>query len=273
MGNVRYEWPAWTAAPQQLGARARPISTLARKPSISVVIPAFNEAGYIEHTIRSILDAKARYKGEVEIVVVDNSSTDATADIARGLGANVVFEPVNQIARARNTGAKAAIGDCLVFLDADTRLEGDIFDKVAANLSSGEVIGGGAWVEPSSGWMGRLLFKFGINYLLSLKNVTVGPFLYCARAAFLRVGGFDEELYAGEEFSLARRLKAEGSKHNQRWMIIKNHKAHRIVTSSRNFNRFGVLGMAFKNVHLIWRPGKKLRQKVHCRFWYAVRRQ
>lgn len=257
-------YPQWRPA-------AKPARALKGKPAISVVIPAYNEARFISDTIRSVLDAKTRYKGQVEIIVVDNNSTDATGEIASSLGITVVFEPINQIARSRNTGAKAASGDYLVFLDADTRLEGDIFDKVEANLSSGQVIGGGAWVEPDSGWIGRLLFKYTVNYALALKNVTVGPFLYCVGAAFHSVGGFDESLYAAEEFALARRLKEEGRKHQKKWKIIKYDRRHRVITSSRKFEKFGGLEMAVQNAHLIWKPHQKLKQKDQCRFWYRAR--
>jgi glycosyltransferase involved in cell wall biosynthesis len=260
----RANLPQWTSA-------AKSTVAFRKKPAISVVIPAFNEANYIEGTVRSVLDARTRYSGPVEIIVVDNNSTDATGEIAGALGATVVFEPINQIARARNTGAKAAIGDYLVFLDADTRLEGNIVDKVETNLSSGEVIGGGAWVEPDTGWVGRFLFKYVINYALALKNVTVGPFLYCDAAAFYRVGGFDESLYAAEEFALAKRLKAEGSKDSKIWKIIKYDSRHRIVTSSRKFKKFGGLEMAVQNAHLFWKPHQKFREKDHCRFWYGTR--
>ena len=243
------------------------------KPSISVVIPAFNEAEFIAATYKSVfITATAHYTGHVEIIVVDNNSTDKTGEIASSLGAIVVFEAKNQIARARNAGAKKATGDYLVFVDADTLLIGDILDKVSTNLSSGTVIGGGAWTEPDSKGIGYLLFKYGINYLLALKNITVGPFLYCEREAFFRVGGFDESYYAGEEFTLARRLKEEGKKENKSWKIIKYHPGHRIITSSRRFGRFGGLEMLFKNVHLLWKMDNKLKQKNQCKFWYDNRK-
>lgn len=242
------------------------------KPSISVVIPAYNEAQFIATAYKSVfIAATAHYSGHVEIIVVDNNSTDNTGKIALSLGAIVVFEPKNQIARARNAGAKKATGDYLVFVDADTLLIGDILDKVSANLSSGSVIGGGAWTEPDSKGIGYFIFKYGINYLLALKNITLGPFLYCTREAFFSVGGFDESYYAGEEFTLARRLKEEGKKDNKFWKIIKYHPEHRIITSSRRFGRFGGLEMSFKNIHLLWKTGHKLRQKNQCKFWYEER--
>ena len=242
------------------------------KPALSIVIPAFNEAGYIADTLEAVLEAKKRYAGSVEVIVVDNNSSDATGEIARSFGVIVVFEPINQIARAKNAGARTASGDVLVFLDADTIISGDILDIVAKHLSSGRVIGGGAWVEPDTGWFGRLFFKYVINYVLGFRNVTPGPFLFCERAAFENVWGFDEDLYAAEEFSLARRLKAEGCKSGKIWKIIRYGQQHRLVTSGRKFSRFGGLEMAVHNAHLLWNPHQKVRDKSQCTFWYEARK-
>jgi len=238
---------------------------------ISVVIPAYNEAAYIKSTILAAQTAAVEYGGPVEFIVVDNNSSDNTADIARSLGVTVVFEPVNQIARARNAGAAAASGELLVFVDADTCLEGDILTKVATNLASGKCIGGGAWVDSDSGGYSRFLFNYLVNIALSLKNVSVGPFLYCEREAFLKSGGFDLELYAAEEFELAEQMKAEGRKVNKKWKIIKRGRRHRIITSSRRFGRFGGLEMVFSNIHLLWKGSQKLRKKDQCSFWYEAR--
>lgn len=239
-------------------------------PSISIVIPAYNESDYLGDTLAAVRKAAASYAGPVEIIVVDNNSTDDTAKIAADGGAIVVFESKNQIARARNAGAAVATGDCIVFVDADTRLEGDILSKVAGNLAAG-AIGGGAWVEPDMKGPSRLLLKYLVNFVLMLDNVTVGPFLYCEREAFLRTGGFDEEFYAAEEFVLAKQMQTEGRRLNKPWKIIRHDKAHRVVTSGRRLGRWGGLEMAFRNAHLLWRSGKKLRQKDQCSYWYGAR--
>jgi glycosyltransferase involved in cell wall biosynthesis len=81
---------------------------------ISIIIPAFNEEKLLGETLAHIKLAADIFTGigwEIELIVCDNNSTDRTADIARAAGANVVFEPVNQISRARNSGAAAAVGD------------------------------------------------------------------------------------------------------------------------------------------------------------------
>ncbi|MFA6317176.1 MAG: glycosyltransferase, partial [Elusimicrobiota bacterium] len=93
---------------------------------LSIVIPAFNEEKLLASCLRSVQAALAtglRPGWASEVVVCDNNSTDKTPEIARAEGAQVVFEPHNQISRARNTGAKAASGDWLLFIDADSILD------------------------------------------------------------------------------------------------------------------------------------------------------
>ena len=92
---------------------------------LSIVIPAFNEERLIGQCLQSISTSlAANYKPGFtsETIVVDNNSTDNTAELARQAGARVVFEPVNQIGRARNAGAAQATGDWLLFIDADSLL-------------------------------------------------------------------------------------------------------------------------------------------------------
>jgi glycosyltransferase involved in cell wall biosynthesis len=87
---------------------------------LSVVVPAFNEEKLLAATLRHIragLHGFDQNGWATELVVCDNNSTDRTARVARSAGARVVFEPVNQISRARNAGAAAAVGDWLLFVD------------------------------------------------------------------------------------------------------------------------------------------------------------
>src|SRR5258706_528056 len=91
---------------------------------ISVVVPAFNEGGYLGETLASLNRAKAFLQDEgrssAEIIVVDNDSDDSTADVARALGAAVARETQHNVAKVRNSGAKLSQGDVLIFVDADT---------------------------------------------------------------------------------------------------------------------------------------------------------
>src|SRR5882672_352802 len=79
--------------------------TSTRKMKISVVVPAFNEERLLPGSllsIRAAMEGFARFGWKSELIVCDNNSTDRTAEIAKSAGAEVVFEPVNQISRARN---------------------------------------------------------------------------------------------------------------------------------------------------------------------------
>lgn len=115
-------------------------------PVLSVVIPAFNEEDYLPRYLPTVAVSLAHWERESgqrgEIVVVDNASTDATAQVAAGLGARVVPEPVRGIGRARNTGAAAARGTYLVFIDADVDFPADGIRDAARHLDSGACVGG-----------------------------------------------------------------------------------------------------------------------------------
>src|SRR5204862_8098839 len=73
-----------------------------------------------------------------ELIVCDNNSTDRTAAIAAAAGARVVFEPINQISRARNTGAATATGDWLVFIDADSYPSFELLADVVQVVQRGD---------------------------------------------------------------------------------------------------------------------------------------
>ncbi|MGD2011696.1 MAG: glycosyltransferase [Desulfobacterales bacterium] len=89
-------------------------------PEYSIVVPAFNEELYLPQTLGSLRSAMATVAMPGEIIVVDNNSTDRTSDVARRWGATVAFEAINQISRARNTGARRARGRYLIFVDTAT---------------------------------------------------------------------------------------------------------------------------------------------------------
>ena len=76
--------------------------------SYSVIIPAYNEGKWLPNTLNFLKKAMEAVEANGEIIVVDNNSTDNTAKIAKENGARVIYEPVNQISRARNAGAKIA---------------------------------------------------------------------------------------------------------------------------------------------------------------------
>ena len=125
---------------------------------ISIAIPAFNEAKYLPKTISAARCANRVFDAAgwgSEIVVCDNNSTDDTAGVAKAAGVRVVFEPFNQIAASRNAAGRAARGEWLVFVDADTQVSPELFREMMREIVSGDCIGGGGPVrlgETSQSW-------------------------------------------------------------------------------------------------------------------------
>jgi len=115
-------------------------------PSVSVIIPAFNEAGYILETLDRLGAAEQHFKAiadaAVQILVVDNASTDRTAELAQSAGATVLHEAEHNIARVRNAGAAVAMHDVLIFLDADTLVPPGLLLRIARAMTDPTYAGG-----------------------------------------------------------------------------------------------------------------------------------
>lgn len=105
---------------------------------VSIVIPAFNEEDTIESCLNAILSQTVAAD---EIIVVDNASTDATADLVRSYGGRVIalHEPRRGVLHARTTGLNAATGDLIGRIDADTRLPPRWIEQVCDLFADGAV--------------------------------------------------------------------------------------------------------------------------------------
>jgi len=236
------------------------------EPHYSLIIPAYNETQELPATLEAIKIAMAAQATRGELVVVDNNSTDDTSAVAHAYGVDqVVFEPINQIARARNSGAAQSRGSYLIFIDADTRISGELLAESLARLDSGRFVGGGAVIrfEGPISAIGR--FGIGLWERMSkLTQTAAGSYLFCRADAFRAVGGFDERLYAGEEVRLSRLLKKWGRERGLGFGILSSFPAQ---TSARKLNWYSgpqilgwVLFMMLFPVAVRWR---KL-----CGFWY-----
>ncbi len=230
---------------------------------ISFIIPAHDEARLIAATLVSIHDAARACGVPHEIVVVDDDSGDATAAIAHGNGARVVPVQYRHIAATRNAGAQAAIGETLVFVDADTTIDAAVLAAALARLRDGAV-GGGAAVRlrGNPNWRERWL----VNLLVPafrLARIAPGCFVFCTRAAFDACGGFDETYFAGEDVAISRALARQG-----RFVIL--HEA--IWTSDRKLRTFSLRD----HLRLVWifllHGRRTLRSREHLKLWYAKRR-
>jgi glycosyltransferase involved in cell wall biosynthesis len=238
---------------------------------ISIVVPAFNEERLLGESlaqIKSAAKAFAQRGWDFELIVCDNNSTDRTAEIARAAGATVVFEPVNQIARARNSGASAATGDWLIFVDADSHPNAGLFADVADQIQSGRCLAGGSTVRlDSHHWLSELVNAFW-NFLSRSGRLLAGSFIFCETAAFRRIGGFSEKLFAGEELELSGRLKKLARETGRAMVILHQHP---LVTSARKLRLY-----SFREYfRLLLRAGfnrRTLTDRQACYMWYDGRR-
>jgi glycosyltransferase involved in cell wall biosynthesis len=239
---------------------------------ISVIIPAFNEERRLGETLRHINAALASFHNrnwQTELIVCDNNSADKTAEIARAAGAKVVFEPINQIARARNCGAGAASGDWLIFVDADSHPSPDLFEDVAEQIASGKCMAGGCTVKFDGHYPKASFLIASWNGISRCLCFMAGSFIFCEAVAFREIGGFSKELFAGEEIDLSIRLKRLARKDRKRIVIL--HK-HPLITSARKIHlytfreHFGFLIKAsfFRN--------RTLGNRDACFTWYDGRR-
>lgn len=239
---------------------------------ISIVIPAFNEEKLVAETLRRVQAAVQAFtdrRWECELVVCDNNSQDRTAELARAAGAKVVFEPVNQIGRARNTGAKAATGDWLIFVDADSHPTPALFVEVADAIVSGKVLAGGSTVVlDEQVLIANMAARFW-NCISRVGKFMAGSFIFCEAAAFRELGGFDELLFASEEIDLSKRLKQLAKARGKKLVILHRHP---LVTSARKMRLYSKrehFRFAFRTL-FNWR--KTLTDREACHTWYDGRR-
>ena len=232
---------------------------------LSFIVPAFNEEHELPGALASIRAAAEAAQQSFEIIVVDDASTDATSEIAMAAGAVVVPVHFRQIAAVRNAGARVARGDVLFFVDADTSISSSHVTEALAALKEGDA-GGGARVVPEGPvplW-GRLFVQIFSIFYFSLAKLGAGAFLFTTRENFRAIGGFDQDLFAGEEIYFTLALRKSG-----RFKLL----SEPIITSGRKLRMHSA---AFILKRAFWllvagRRGVLSRDKLDL--WYDGKRE
>jgi glycosyltransferase involved in cell wall biosynthesis len=239
---------------------------------ISIVVPAFNEERLLGGSLAQIKLAAGAFtqRGwDFELIVCDNNSTDRTAEIAQAAGATVVFEPINQIARARNRGASIATGDWLVFVDADSHPNAELFADVAEQIQSGKCFAGGATVR-----LDERLFVAGCitrlwNCASRFLKLLAGSFIFIETAMFRKVGGFSHELFVAEELELSQRLKKLADGQGRGIVILHQHP---LVTSARKMRLYTMREHLRFLIYAIFNKRRMLTSREEAHLWYDGRR-
>ncbi len=207
-------------------------------PRISLVIPAYNEIAALPGLLDSVDRARAAFRdgpSAVEVVVADNSSGDGTGDLARDRDCLVVSVLKGSIAAARNAGARAAGGEILAFVDADSLIHQRTFDAVTESFTTGRYVAGSTGVTPDR-WSPGIAVTYAIFLpLVWLTRMDTGV-VFCGRADFTTVAGYDEDRYFAEDVAFLWALKRRGQSRGQRLVRLRGVKA---ISSTRKFDQFG----------------------------------
>ena len=230
---------------------------------ISFVVPAYNEERCLPATLAAIHDAARALALDYEVVVADDGSTDATAAIAAAAGARVVPVAHRQIARTRNAGARAAAGERLIFVDADTRVDAGVVRAAMAALDAGAAGGGATPVFDALAPRWAPPMMRAVVGTMRFLGLAAGCFVFCRRDAFEAVGGFDERHFAGEEIMLSRALRRHG-----RFVILREP----VVTSSRKFVARTPWQTLALSLRLAAGGLRGVRRRKGTDFWYDGKR-
>jgi len=187
---------------------------------LSFVIPAYNEEDLIGQCLGSILKQTAARRGDIEIIVVNNASTDRTEEVASSFsGVKVVNEPRKGLVKARQAGFLASSGELIANIDADTMLTPDWIDKVLKEFSDNHklvaISGPHVFYDLSRAFNFFVRLFYGIAFLSYMLNRFIfragsmiqGGNFVVKRSAFEKIVGNNSKFdFWGEDSDLARRL-------------------------------------------------------------------
>ena len=241
--------------------------------TFSVVIPAHNEEKYIGKCLEAIGKAAEKARPlETEVIVAANRCTDGTAEIARQHGAAVLPNEDRSISAIRNMGVRAASGEIIVTIDADSCMTEGSLLEIKQMLESGKFVGGGTvskFDRMSIGIAFSAMYVAAniIPVMAKNKAALTGGMFWLYKRDFEAIGGFDERYVSVEDLDFAARLNKLGVSRNQKYGTLKKS---RIITSSRKFDEFGDWYL-IKNRQLTKRIFTGTDREAADEFYYDVR--
>jgi glycosyltransferase involved in cell wall biosynthesis len=231
---------------------------------ISFIVPAYNEETELPSTLAAIHAAASAVSQPFEIIVVDDASTDATPEIAKQAGARIISIHRRQIAAARNAGARAANGEYLFFVDADTRINQVHITKAMIALEAGYAGGSARGVmDGIIPLWGRILLRVFCTLYFGL-NLGAGAFLFTTRRNFAATGGFDEQYFAGEEVYFSLALRKLGP-----FKVLREP----VLTSGRKLRMYPAKEIVGTLFIMILGGPRMARSRARLRLWYDGKRE
>lgn len=226
---------------------------------LSFIVPAHNEEACLAHTLAAIHESARTIAAPYEVIVVDDASTDQTAEIARQHNARVVSVQHRQIAATRNSGGRAATGDRLFFIDADTTINARVIAAAMRQMDRGAA-GGGALVRFADRVpLYATLLLWWMNLFARVLGVTGGACMFSTKRAFDDVGGFNERLFGAEDAAFGFALKRVGP-----FVVVWPH----VLTSGRRARGKGGLTMVSTLLKMAFFPKMLTQRAAVEKVWY-----
>jgi peptidoglycan/xylan/chitin deacetylase (PgdA/CDA1 family) len=216
--------------------------------TVSVVVPAHNEEALLSRCLQALLAQD--YPHAIEIIVVDNASTDRTAEIARRPGVTVIHEPQRDYCKALIRGFETARGEIVALTDADSVVPCDWISRLVGEYRDGVVAVGGNVVFERPNWKGWLIAKIFVPAFNWLdRHDPRGPHLWGSnlsvrREAFERIGGWNSAFSLEVDSEISERLRKIG-----RVRVLGSIK---VQTSSRRWNRALLHNLFIYVTNYVW---------------------
>ena len=233
--------------------------------SVSFVVPAHNEQLVLANCLHAIRRAASELHCEHEIIVANDASTDATEEIANTLSDRVVNVELRNIGAVRNAGARAARGDLLIFVDADTILPTATLKAILKTVQSGTV-GGGAKVRFDQ-HLDPVRHLLAYGFVVAWQDVfrlAAGCLVFVRREVFEKIGGFNEQYFAAEELYLSLGIRRAG-----RFRIVRKP----VITSARKLRTYGFWEMLWLTIPVLLRGPHCWAKQESLAFLYDAKRE
>lgn len=223
--------------------------SMEKKSLVSVIITTKNEDTVIDNLLKSVL--KQTYKN-IEIILVDNNSTDNTVNFARKFNKVIIYQKGPERSAQRNFGAKMATGDFLFFLDADMELTSkvieDCVDKIIMEKAEGVV------VPEQSKWINFWgeVKAFERSFYSEKGDSVTDAARFFSKEIFNKVGGYDEAITGPEDWDLPDRIREAGFKIGRSTEVIYHHEQETsLVTLFRKKFFYGLNAHIYLSKHSI----------------------
>lgn len=225
---------------------------------LSVIIPTLNEEKYLPRLLKSL---KGQTFLDFEIIISDGGSTDKTKEIAAYYECKFIEDNKHKHPSwQRNNGAEIAVGETLLFLDADIILQPEFLTKILEEFVNKKYIGSGFYIKFNPNKATYVFYAGLFNFFCFLRQyfapAAVGSAILAQRSAHEKINGFDTSLYMAEDFDYCYRLSRQG-----RFRMIKSS---RILHSSRRLEKEGsvIVGLKWSFMALFTLFNFKIKRKI-----------